>query len=119
MTYRLITLLPVAASSLLVMAVLSSPAIAGSDKEFGCVIKHNIQVQTVDMDPKYAGTLMEGGVGQRSTAAVRRYQTDKVRPLLRTDGRSQVGGQGGGGGGGGGGGATRAPDPVYGDEEPF
>ncbi len=26
---------------------------------------------------------------------------------------------GGGGGGGGGGGASRAPDPVYGDEEPF
>ena len=27
--------------------------------------------------------------------------------------------EGGGGAGGGGGGATRAPDPVYGDEEPF
>lgn len=101
MTYRLITLFPVAASSLLVFALLSSPAVAGEDKEFGCTIKHNIQVQTVDMDPKYAGTLMEGGVGQRSTAAVRRYQADKIRPLLRTDGRSQVGAQGGGGGGAG------------------
>jgi single-strand DNA-binding protein len=29
------------------------------------------------------------------------------------------GGRSGGFGGGGGGGATRAPDPVYGDEEPF
>ena len=29
------------------------------------------------------------------------------------------GGQGGGGGSGGAGGAARAPDPVYGDEEPF
>ena len=29
------------------------------------------------------------------------------------------GGSGGGGGGGGGGGSNRAPDPVYGDEEPF
>ena len=28
-------------------------------------------------------------------------------------------GGGGTGGGGGGGGANRAPDPVYGDEEPF
>lgn len=99
MTYRLITLFPVAASSLVVFALLASPAVAVEDKEFGCTVKHNIEVQTIDMDPKYAGTLMEGGVGQRSTAAVRRYQTDKVRPLQRTDGRSQVGGQGGGGGG--------------------
>jgi hypothetical protein len=99
MTYRLITLVPVAASSLLLMALMSSPAVAGEDKEFGCTVKHNVVTQTVDMDPKYAGTLMEGGVGQRSTAAVRRYQTDKVRTLLRTDGRSQVGAQGGGGSG--------------------
>ncbi len=106
MAYRLITLFPVAASSLILMALMSSPAVAGEDKEFGCTVKHNITVQAVDMDPKYAGTLMEGGVGQRSTAAVRRYQTDKVRPLLRTDGRSQVGGQGGGGSGGGTGGSN-------------
>jgi hypothetical protein len=103
MQLRLITLLPVAASSLVLIAALSTPAMAGEDKEFGCTVKHNVEVQTVDMDPKYAGKLMEGGVGQRSSAAVRRYQTDKVRPLLRTDGRSQVGGQGGSGSSGGGG----------------
>jgi hypothetical protein len=103
MQMRLITLLPVAASSLVLIAALSSPAMAGEDKEFGCTVKHNVEVQTVDMDPKYAGTLMEGGVGQRSSAAVRRYQTDKVRPLMRTDGRSAVGAQGGSGGSGGGG----------------
>jgi hypothetical protein len=103
MQLRLITLLPVAASSLVLIAALSSPAMAGEDKEFGCTVKHNVEVQTVDMDPKYAGTLMEGGVGQRSSAAVRRYQTDKVRPLQRTDGRSAVGAQGGSGGSGGGG----------------
>src|SRR5512146_3138993 len=99
MQLRLITLLPVAASSLVLIAALSSPAMAVEDKEFGCTVKHNVEVQTVDMDPKYAGTLMEGGIGQRSSAAVRRYQTDKVRPLLKTDGRAQVGSQGGSGGG--------------------
>jgi uncharacterized membrane protein YgcG len=104
MQVRLYTLIPLAASGLVLMATLSSPAMAVEDKEFGCTVKHNVQVQTVDMDPKYAGTLMEGGLGQRSSAAVRRYMTDKVRPLLRTDGRSQVGAQGGGGGGGGSGG---------------
>lgn len=106
MQLRLITLLPVAASSLVLIAALSSPAMAVEDKEFGCTVKHNVEVQTVDMDPKYAGTLMEGGIGQRSSAAVRRYQTDKVRPLLKTDGRSQVGGQGGSGGSGGSGGGN-------------
>ena len=95
MTYRLITILPIAASSLVLIAGLASPALAVDDKEFGCTVKHNIEVQTVDMDPKYAGTLMEGGVGQRSSAAVRRYQTDKIRPLIRLDGRTGVGSQGG------------------------
>ena len=33
--------------------------------------------------------------------------------------RDAAGGGSGGGGGGGGGAATAAPDPVYGDEEPF
>jgi len=33
--------------------------------------------------------------------------------------RDSAEGGGSGGGGGGGGGASRAPDPVYGDEEPF
>jgi single-strand DNA-binding protein len=35
------------------------------------------------------------------------------------DGGGGAGGGGAGGGGAGGGGASRAPDPVYGDEEPF
>ena len=103
MPYRIITLFPIVATSLIVAVGLSSPVIAGSDKEFGCTVKQNIEVQTVDMDPKYAGTLMEGGVGKRSSDAVRRYMTDKVRPLIRFDGRTQVGAQGGAGNSGGGG----------------
>jgi hypothetical protein len=95
MRNRVNTILPIAASSLVLLAALSSPAVASNDKDFGCTVQQNIEVQTVDMDPKYAGTLVEGGVGQRSTAAVRRYMTDKVRPLLRFDGRTQVGAQGG------------------------
>jgi hypothetical protein len=88
------------------MAALSSPALAVEDKEFGCTVKHNIEVQTVDMDPKYVGDLMEGGIGQRSSAAVRRYQTDKIRPLIRVDGRTAVGAQGGSSGGSSGGGGN-------------
>lgn len=101
MRTRLITIVPIMATSLLILGVLSSPAVAAEDKAFGCTVQQNIEVQTVDMDPKYSGKLMEGGVGQRSTAAVRRYMTDKARPLLRFDGRTQVGAQGGAASGGG------------------
>ena len=92
---RIITLLPFAASSLLLVAAISSPAVASEDKDFGCTVTRNIQAQTIDMNPQYAGTLMEGGVGKRSAAAVARYMTDKNRPLTKLDGSAAVGAQGG------------------------
>ncbi len=90
-----ITTIPALAFGLLLAGALSSPAVAGADKQFGCTVQQNIEVQAVNMDPRYQGKLMEGGVGQRSSAAVRRYMTDKVRPLVSQDGRTQVGAQGG------------------------
>jgi hypothetical protein len=95
MQFRVVALVPLAASSLVLLAVLSGPAIAGPDKEFGSAVKQNIEVQVVDMDPKYVGKLVEGGSGTRSSAAVRRYQTDRIRPLIQVDARTQVGSQGG------------------------
>jgi single-strand DNA-binding protein len=49
---------------------------------------------------------------------------DELGPSLRwaqaqVERISRDAAEGGGSGGGGGGGASRAPDPVYGDEEPF
>lgn len=76
------------------VAALSSPASA-NDRDFGCTVRQNIEVQTVNMDPRYEGTLMEGGVGIRSAAAVRRYMTDKIRPLPGANMASAVGQQGG------------------------
>lgn len=76
--------------------VAAAPALACTDKDpLGCSVQQNITTQAVDMNPSYAGTLMEGGVGQRSTSAVNRYMTDKIRPLARADLRSEVGAQGG------------------------
>jgi len=43
-----------------------------------------------------------------------RWAQAQVERISRDDAASR-----GGGGGGGGGGASRTPDPVYGDEEPF
>ncbi len=85
--------IPVLAALALAVA---PPAMACTDKDpLGCSVQQNITTQVVDMNPTYAGTLMEGGVGQRSSNAVNRYMTDKIRPLTRTDLRSEVGSQGG------------------------
>ena len=86
------TIVPIAASSLLLIAALSSPAVASDDKDFGCTVTRNVEVQTVDMNPRYAGTLMEGGVGKRSAAAVSRYMTGQIKPLVQLSGRSDLGG---------------------------
>jgi single-strand DNA-binding protein len=51
-----------------------------------------------------------------------RWAQAQVERISRDSADGSSGGSGGGsggGGGGGGGGASRAPDPVYGDEEPF
>lgn len=77
------------------LAGVAAPAGAAANKDFGCSVQSNIEMQAVDMDPQYAGDLIEGGVGQRSSAAVKRYMTDKIRPLIRSDLRSAVGLQGG------------------------
>lgn len=86
---------PLIAVPLAIYAVALSAPASANDKDFGCTVRQNIEVQTVNMDPRYEGTLMEGGVGIRSAAAVRRYMTDKVRPLIGFNSASAVGRQGG------------------------
>lgn len=85
---------PLVAVPLAFYVATASPASA-NDKDFGCTVRQNIEVQTVNLDPRYEGTLMEGGVGIRSAAAVRRYMTDKIRPLPGASMSSAVGQQGG------------------------
>ncbi len=101
MKTRILSRFPVMASgfaaavALIALVALPTPAAATEPRDFGCSVRQNLEAQVVDMDPRYVGDLMEGGVGQRSSAAVRRYMTDKIRPLIRSDLRSAVGGQGG------------------------
>lgn len=65
------------------------------DPDFGASVRRNVAIQTVDMNPRYDGAIIEGGLGERSVAAVKRYQTGKIRPLAKVDGSSAVGSQGG------------------------
>jgi hypothetical protein len=91
MQTRITLQFPIVAAALALSAGLATPAAAGAEKAFGCAVKQNVEAQVVDMDPQYVGDLVEGGVGQRSSAAVRRYMTDRIRPLIRSDLRSAVG----------------------------
>jgi hypothetical protein len=97
---RIITILPFAAPGLLLALALPFQANANEDKDFGCTVTQNVTVQTVDMNPRYAGTLMEGGIGKRSAAAVGRYMNGQIKPLVTISGRSDLGAASGGGTGG-------------------
>ncbi len=76
-------------AALMLMAAGNAPGTG-----LGCSVRSNIEVMTIDMDPQYAGTLIEGGEGRRSAEAVRRYMTDKVKQPIRASGSTQIGGGG-------------------------
>lgn len=77
------------------------PLLAGctaNDPTFGGAVRSNYAMQVINPDPQYEGTLVEGGNGERSAAAVERYRTDKAKkpqPIRTTSG---TGGSSGGGG---------------------
>ncbi|WP_327752122.1 hypothetical protein VVT58_06145 [Sphingobium sp. SJ10-10] len=77
------------------------PLLAGctaNDPTFGGAVRSNYAMQVINPDPHYEGTLVEGGDGQRSAAAVERYRTDKVKKAQSIRTTSGTGGGGSGGG---------------------
>ncbi|UXC91513.1 hypothetical protein EGM87_03225 [Sphingobium sp. RSMS] len=77
------------------------PLLAGctaNDPTFGGAVRSNYAMQVIDPDPHYEGTLVEGGNGQTSAAAVERYRTDKVKKPQSIRTTSGTGGGGSGGG---------------------
>ena len=58
------------------------PAACAKDPEVGAVgiaVQRNIAFQAVDLDPHYAGIPIEGGNGQRSADAIKRYNSGTVK----------------------------------------
>jgi len=77
------------------------PLLAGctaNDPTFGGAVRSNYAMQVINPDPQYEGTLVEGGNGQTSAAAVERYRTDKVKQpkSIRTTSGISGGSSGGG-----------------------
>jgi hypothetical protein len=61
-----------------------------NEPPIGQVVQHNILAQVVDMDPQYAGVPIEGGNGQRTVDAIRRYNAAAARPLQSSAGGSNA-----------------------------
>lgn len=58
---------------------LAATACTPSDVTFGGAVKHDIAMQTIDPDPTYTGTEMEGGSGTHGAAALERYRKGTVK----------------------------------------
>lgn len=82
-------------SAILILSAMVLMGAGSTEPELGASVRRNIVVQTVDMNPRHEGAILEGGLGGRTVSAVKRYQTDKIRPLAKVDGSSAVGAQGG------------------------
>ncbi len=79
------------------IALGATAARAEPDPELGASVRSNIATQIADPHPRFEGALIEGGDGQRSTDALIRYRAGKLKPLLKTNGKTDIGGQGGAG----------------------
>jgi len=50
-----------------------------NDTTMGGAVRHNIALQTIDPDPAARTDAVEGGSGERSAAAVKRYNEGQVK----------------------------------------
>ena len=58
---------------------LAATACTPNDVTFGGAVKHNVAMQTIDPEPHYRGTEIEGGAGARAAAAMELYRTRNVK----------------------------------------
>ena len=77
------------------LLTVASGAHAGPDRDLGSSVHNNIAAQAIDPAPDYTGQPFPGTSGRRAADAVIRYQTGKLKPLLKTNGKTDVGTQGG------------------------
>ena len=81
---------------------LAATACTPNDVTLGGAHKHNIAMQTIDPDPVYRGSEIEGGSGDRGAAAVERYREGAVKEPQSIKTTQGTGGGSGGGSSGGG-----------------
>ena len=82
---------------------LAATACTPNDVTLGGALKHDLAMQTIDPDPVYTGSEIDGGSGDHGAAAVERYRTDTVKEPKSVKTTQSIGGGSGGGGSSGGG----------------
>ena len=82
---------------------LAATACTPNDVTLGGALKHDLAMQTIDPDPVYRGSEIEGGSGDHGAAAVERYRTDAVKEPKSVKTTQSIGGGSSGGGSSGGG----------------
>jgi len=82
---------------------LAATACTPNDVTLGGALKHDLAMQTIDPDPVYTGSEIEGGSGDHGAAAVERYRTDAVKEPKSVKTTQSIGGGSSGGGSSGGG----------------
>jgi len=58
---------------------LAASACTPNDVTLGGAMKHDVAMQTIDPEPHYTGTEMEGGSGSRAASAMDRYRKGTVK----------------------------------------
>lgn len=72
-----------------------------NDTTLGGALRHNIALQVIDPDPQPQTDAMEGGAGERSAAAVKRYNEGTVKQPANTSTTMTISGGGNSGSGSG------------------
>jgi len=75
---------------------LAASACTPNDVTFGGAVRHNVAMQTIDPDPHYNGTEMEGGSGTHAASAMDRYRKGDVKEPQTIKTTEGVSGSGGG-----------------------
>lgn len=67
-----------------------------NDVTLGGALRHDLAMQTVDPDPKYSGSEMEGGAGTHAAKAAERYRKGEVKEPVSIKTTSTISGSGSG-----------------------
>lgn len=78
---------------------LATTACTPNDVTLGGALKHDVAMQTIDPEPSYRGTEIEGGSGAHAAAATERYRKGTVREPVSIKTTSGTGGGSSSGGG--------------------
>ncbi len=78
----------------LALLLAASAASAGPERNLGATVRADIAAQVIDPNPDYSGMPLPGTSGQRAADSMIRYQTGKLKPLLKTNGKADTFGQG-------------------------